>query len=67
MPGGNKEIWSHIKTIFQVKAAKVETRELCCDWVEDEGAGYFMKMVHNGVVYSDMHLPLDEECSGHAA
>uniref|UniRef100_UPI00398EDDBD 6-phosphogluconate dehydrogenase, decarboxylating n=1 Tax=Pristiophorus japonicus TaxID=55135 RepID=UPI00398EDDBD len=56
MPGGNKEAWPHIKDIFQSIAAKVGTGETCCDWVGDEGAGHFVKMVHNGIEYGDMQL-----------
>uniref|UniRef100_A0A6B2F048 6-phosphogluconate dehydrogenase, decarboxylating n=1 Tax=Bothriechis nigroviridis TaxID=88079 RepID=A0A6B2F048_BOTNI len=56
MPGGAKEAWPHIKTIFQSIAAKVGTGEPCCDWVGDEGAGHFVKMVHNGIEYGDMQL-----------
>ncbi|KAM3871866.1 6-phosphogluconate dehydrogenase, decarboxylating isoform 2-T2 [Diretmus argenteus] len=55
MPGGHKEAWPHIKEIFQSIAAKVGT-EPCCDWVGDEGAGHFVKMVHNGIEYGDMQL-----------
>uniref|UniRef100_A0A2K5QJ93 6-phosphogluconate dehydrogenase, decarboxylating n=1 Tax=Cebus imitator TaxID=2715852 RepID=A0A2K5QJ93_CEBIM len=46
----------HIKTIFQGIAAKVGTGEPCCDWVGEEGAGHFVKMVHNGIEYGDMQL-----------
>uniref|UniRef100_A0A7M4E8E6 6-phosphogluconate dehydrogenase, decarboxylating n=1 Tax=Crocodylus porosus TaxID=8502 RepID=A0A7M4E8E6_CROPO len=56
MPGGAKEAWPHIKTVFQSIAAKVGTGEPCCDWVGDEGAGHFVKMVHNGIEYGDMQL-----------
>uniref|UniRef100_A0A4W4HDT1 6-phosphogluconate dehydrogenase, decarboxylating n=1 Tax=Electrophorus electricus TaxID=8005 RepID=A0A4W4HDT1_ELEEL len=56
MPGGHKEAWPHIKDIFQSIAAKVGTGESCCDWVGDEGAGHFVKMVHNGIEYGDMQL-----------
>ncbi|POI36170.1 hypothetical protein CIB84_000075, partial [Bambusicola thoracicus] len=56
MPGGSKEAWPHIKTIFQSIAAKVGSGEPCCDWVGDEGAGHFVKMVHNGIEYGDMQL-----------
>ncbi|KAM4651684.1 6-phosphogluconate dehydrogenase, decarboxylating [Discoglossus pictus] len=55
MPGGDKEAWPHIKTIFQSIAAKVGN-EPCCDWVGEEGAGHFVKMVHNGIEYGDMQL-----------
>uniref|UniRef100_A0A452HB84 6-phosphogluconate dehydrogenase, decarboxylating n=1 Tax=Gopherus agassizii TaxID=38772 RepID=A0A452HB84_9SAUR len=56
MPGGDKEAWPHIKKIFQSVAAKVNTGEPCCDWVGEEGAGHFVKMVHNGIEYGDMQL-----------
>ncbi|XP_063728227.1 6-phosphogluconate dehydrogenase, decarboxylating-like [Symsagittifera roscoffensis] len=55
MPGGNPEAWPHIKDIFQSIAAKSEG-EPCCDWVGSEGAGHFVKMVHNGIEYGDMQL-----------
>ncbi len=44
-----------MKDIFQSCAAKVGG-EACCDWVGDEGAGHFVKMVHNGIEYGDMQL-----------
>ncbi|KAK9396597.1 6-phosphogluconate dehydrogenase decarboxylating [Crotalus adamanteus] len=53
---GVKETWPHIKTIFQSITAKVRTGEPCSDWVGDEGAGHFVKMVHKGIEYSDMQL-----------
>ncbi|XP_034029159.1 6-phosphogluconate dehydrogenase, decarboxylating [Thalassophryne amazonica] len=72
MPGGHKESWPHIKDIFQSIAAKVGTGEPCCDWVGDEGAGHFVKMVHNGIEYGDMqliceayHLMKDVWCMDH--
>lgn len=55
MPGGNEEAWPFIKDIFQSIAAKSDD-EPCCDWVGDEGAGHFVKMVHNGIEYGDMQL-----------
>ncbi|KAL4810839.1 6-phosphogluconate dehydrogenase [Aspergillus unguis] len=55
MPGGNEEAWPHIKDIFQSIAAKSDG-EACCDWVGDEGAGHYVKMVHNGIEYGDMQL-----------
>ncbi|KAF7619952.1 hypothetical protein AFLA_001570 [Aspergillus flavus NRRL3357] len=55
MPGGNEEAWPFIKDIFQSIAAKSEG-EACCDWVGDEGAGHYVKMVHNGIEYGDMQL-----------
>lgn len=56
MPGGNSAAWPALKPIFQSIAAKVDNNEPCCDWVGDEGAGHFVKMVHNGIEYGDMQL-----------
>lgn len=55
MPGGNEEAWPYIKDVFQSVAAKSDG-EPCCDWVGDEGAGHYVKMVHNGIEYGDMQL-----------
>jgi len=56
MPGGSPEAWEHVKDIFQAVAAKVEDGTPCCDWVGENGAGHFVKMVHNGIEYGDMQL-----------
>ncbi len=56
MPGGDPAAWPHVKPIFQSIAAKVEDGTPCCDWVGPEGAGHFVKMVHNGIEYGDMQL-----------
>jgi 6-phosphogluconate dehydrogenase len=56
MPGGSPEAWEHVKPIFQSIAAKVEDGTPCCDWVGENGAGHFVKMVHNGIEYGDMQL-----------
>lgn len=56
MPGGNPEAWPHVKPIFQAIAAKVDGDVPCCDWVGRDGAGHFVKMVHNGIEYGDMQL-----------
>jgi 6-phosphogluconate dehydrogenase len=56
MPGGNVEAWPHVKDIFQSIAAKVEDGTPCCDWVGENGAGHYVKMVHNGIEYGDMQL-----------
>lgn len=55
MPGGDQAAWPHIKNIFQSIAAKVDGQP-CCDWVGGDGAGHFVKMVHNGIEYGDMQL-----------
>ncbi len=56
MPGGNPAAWPHVKAIFQAIAAKVEDGSPCCDWVGENGAGHYVKMVHNGIEYGDMQL-----------
>jgi len=56
MPGGSALAWPHVKEIFQAISAKVEDGTPCCDWVGDDGAGHFVKMVHNGIEYGDMQL-----------
>ncbi|MEZ9525255.1 decarboxylating NADP(+)-dependent phosphogluconate dehydrogenase [Enterovibrio norvegicus] len=56
MPGGSPEAWPFVKPIFQAIAAKTDDGEACCDWVGREGAGHFVKMVHNGIEYGDMQL-----------
>lgn len=56
MPGGSPAAWPLVKPIFQAIAAKVEGDVPCCDWVGENGAGHFVKMVHNGIEYGDMEL-----------
>lgn len=56
MPGGSNAAWPHVKPIFQAIAAKVSDGTPCCDWVGEDGAGHFVKMVHNGIEYGDMQL-----------
>ncbi len=56
MPGGHSEAWPQVKKIFQDIAAKVESGEPCCDWVGEDGAGHYVKMVHNGIEYGDIQL-----------
>ncbi|MEW5958809.1 MAG: decarboxylating NADP(+)-dependent phosphogluconate dehydrogenase [Chloroflexota bacterium] len=56
MPGGSPAAWPHVKPIFQAVAAKVEDGSPCCDWVGEDGAGHYVKMVHNGIEYGDMQL-----------
>ena len=56
MPGGSPAAWQHVKPIFQAICAKVEDGSPCCDWVGENGAGHFVKMVHNGIEYGDMQL-----------
>ncbi|MFZ5917746.1 MAG: decarboxylating NADP(+)-dependent phosphogluconate dehydrogenase [Chloroflexota bacterium] len=60
MPGGSPEAWPHVRPIFQAIAAKVPEGDPngtpCCDWVGENGAGHYVKMVHNGIEYGDMQL-----------
>ena len=56
MPGGSTKAWPLVKPIFQSIAAQVEDGTPCCDWVGENGAGHFVKMVHNGIEYGDMQL-----------
>lgn len=56
MPGGSPAAWPYVKPIFQGICAKVEDGAACCDWVGENGAGHFVKMVHNGIEYGDMQL-----------
>ena len=55
MPGGNRAAWPSVKPIFQAISAQVDG-DPCCDWVGDNGAGHYVKMVHNGIEYGDMQL-----------
>lgn len=56
MPGGSVKAWDHVKPVFQAISAKVDNGTPCCDWVGENGAGHFVKMVHNGIEYGDMQL-----------
>jgi 6-phosphogluconate dehydrogenase len=56
MPGGSVDAWPQVKPIFQAIAAKVDDGSPCCEWVGSDGAGHFVKMVHNGIEYGDMQM-----------
>ncbi len=56
MPGGSSAAWPAVKPIFQAISAKVEDGSPCCEWVGDDGAGHYVKMVHNGIEYGDMQM-----------
>jgi 6-phosphogluconate dehydrogenase len=56
MPGGEPAAWPHVKPIFQAIAARAPDGSPCCDWVGPEGAGHYVKMVHNGIEYGDIQL-----------
>jgi 6-phosphogluconate dehydrogenase len=56
MPGGSPAAWPHIQPIFQAICAQTPEGAPCCDWIGENGAGHFVKMVHNGIEYGDMQL-----------
>ena len=56
MPGGSADAWPHVKEIFQSISAKVEDGSPCCEWLGNDGAGHYVKMVHNGIEYGDMQM-----------
>ncbi len=56
MPGGSPKAWPLVKDIFQSIAAKTPDGSPCCDWMGEDGAGHYVKMVHNGIEYGDMQL-----------
>jgi 6-phosphogluconate dehydrogenase len=56
MPGGSKKAWRSVRKIFQTISAHTEDGEPCCEWVGENGAGHFVKMVHNGIEYGDMQM-----------
>ena len=56
MPGGSVAAWPLVKGIFQAICAKTPDGEPCCDWMGEDGAGHYVKMVHNGIEYGDMQL-----------
>ena len=71
MPGGSPDAWGDVKNVLQAISAKVEDGTPCCDWVGQDGAGHFVKMVHNGIEYGDMQLICEayylmKKRSGHA-
>ena len=56
MPGGNADAWPVLEPIFKAIAAKVDGGTPCCDWIGPDGAGHYVKMVHNGIEYGDMQM-----------
>ena len=56
MPGGNPDAWPVLEPIFKAIAAKVDDGTPCCDWIGSDGAGHYVKMVHNGIEYGDMQM-----------
>ena len=55
MPGGAREAYDHLSPVLEAIAAKTESGP-CVTYVGPDGAGHFVKMVHNGIEYGDMQL-----------
>ena len=56
MPGGQKEAYALVEDIFKKIAAKAYDSVPCVSYIGPNGAGHFVKMVHNGIEYGDMQL-----------
>ena len=56
MPGGSEEAWELVKPILQAISAKIDGDIPCCEWMGTDGAGHYVKMVHNGIEYGFMQL-----------
>ncbi len=56
MPGGSTAAWPHIERLFNDIAAKADDGTPCCEWLGPDGAGHYVKMVHNGIEYGDMQV-----------
>jgi 6-phosphogluconate dehydrogenase len=55
MPGGERDAYAEVQEVFETIAAQVDGTP-CCTYVGPDGAGHFVKMVHNGIEYADMQL-----------
>lgn len=56
MPGGNAATYAEIQPIYEAIAAKAGDGKPCCTYIGSDGAGHYVKMVHNGIEYADMQL-----------
>lgn len=56
MPGGNQSAWDKVEKILTDISAKVDDGIPCCSYIGPNGAGHYVKMVHNGIEYGDMQL-----------
>lgn len=56
MPGGNKESYKEIQSVMESISAKADDGKPCCTYIGEDGAGHYVKMVHNGIEYADMQL-----------
>jgi 6-phosphogluconate dehydrogenase len=55
MPGGDKEAYEFVRPVYEAVAAKADDQP-CCSYIGPDGAGHYVKMVHNGIEYADMQL-----------
>lgn len=56
MPGGQKEAYDLVAPILEQMSAKAEDGQPCVTYIGPNGAGHYVKMVHNGIEYGDMEL-----------
>ncbi len=56
MPGGSRQAWQHVQPVFEAISAKAPSGEPCCGYIGENGAGHFVKMVHNGIEYGDIQI-----------
>ncbi|MEM1349725.1 MAG: NADP-dependent phosphogluconate dehydrogenase, partial [Myxococcota bacterium] len=57
MVGGDEQGWARVSEILLAASAKVgDAQEPCCAYLGAQGAGHFVKMIHNGIEYADMQL-----------
>jgi len=56
MPGGSEKAWELVRPILQAISAKIDGDIPCCDWMGTDGAGHYVKIVHNGIEYGFMQL-----------
>lgn len=56
MPGGDKQAYERVKDILESISAKAKNGEACCKYTSTDGAGHYVKMVHNGIEYADMQI-----------
>jgi len=56
MPGGSAESYKSLGPMLEKISAKADDGAPCCAWISTDGAGHFVKMVHNGIEYADMQV-----------
>lgn len=56
MPGGDPEAYKRVQDLFEAISAKAKDGKPCCHYASTDGAGHYVKMVHNGIEYADMQI-----------